>query len=302
MAGAFIIVQLIFLEGILSLDNAAVLGAMAAALPDDRPVPWPAPLRNLGRILDRLLGPQRTAALRVGLLGAYAGRSLMLALAAWVMRSPWLRLLGALYLFRLATQGLCESDQEEEAKGREIEQSRFWEVVVAVELADLAFSLDNVVAATALSDRLSIVVLGVAIGILIMRFAAGVFAYLVRREPILEQAAYGLVLIISVELLVEGVLGVAISDLAKFAISLGVLGFAIAYARLGLGRWLAPALKPAQQGLYLVNQVMERLSAPGRRIYAACIHSIQRAWSQQSSHSGPSEIPDRIAKGERWQP
>lgn len=298
MAGAFIVVQLIFLEGILSLDNAAVLGAMAAALPDDRPVPWPASLRNLGRILDRLLGPQRTAALRVGLLGAYAGRSLMLALAAWVMHSPWLKLLGALYLFRLATQGLCGSDQEEESKGREIEKSRFWEVVVAVELADLAFSLDNVVAATALSDRLPIVVLGVAIGILIMRFAAGIFAYLVRREPILERAAYGLVLIISVELLVEGVLGVAISDLAKFAISLGVLGFAIAYGRLELGRWLVPVLRPAQQGLYLLNQMIERLSAPGRRIYSTCVHSIQRAWPQESSHSGPDETPGRIAKGE----
>jgi tellurite resistance protein TerC len=300
MAGALIVVQLIFLEGILSLDNAAVLGAMAAALPDDRPVPWPASLRNLGRILDRLLGPQRTAALRVGLLGAYAGRSLMLALAAWVMRSPWLKLLGALYLFRLATQGLCGSDQEEESKGREIERSRFWEVVVAVELADLAFSLDNVVAATALSDRLSIVVLGVAIGILIMRFAAGIFAYLVGREPILEQAAYGLVLIISVELLVEGVLSVAISDLAKFAISLGVLGLAIAYARLGLGRWLAPVLRSAQRGLRFANRTMERLGAPARGLYSTCVRFIERALSQKLSHSDPAS--GDIMKGDPWQP
>lgn len=36
-----IVLQLIFLEGILSIDNAAVLGAMVAPLPDDQPIPWP---------------------------------------------------------------------------------------------------------------------------------------------------------------------------------------------------------------------------------------------------------------------
>src|ERR687886_3011868 len=97
-----VIVQLIFLEGVLSLDNAAVLGAMVRRLPTDKPVPWPRMLRWPGRQLNRVLGSQRGAALRVGLLGAYAGQSLMLALARYVMENPWLRLVGALYLLYLA--------------------------------------------------------------------------------------------------------------------------------------------------------------------------------------------------------
>ena len=86
-----VILQLIFLEGILSIDNAAVLGAMVTHLPDDLPIVWPEGLKKLGKTLHAVLGNQRTAALRVGLLGAYLGRGLMLVLAHFVIDNPWLR-------------------------------------------------------------------------------------------------------------------------------------------------------------------------------------------------------------------
>ena len=66
-----IIIQLIFLEGVLSIDNAAVLGTMVTPLSSTLPIPWPRVLRPLGKVLDPLLGKQRMAALKVGLLGAY---------------------------------------------------------------------------------------------------------------------------------------------------------------------------------------------------------------------------------------
>ena len=43
-----LIVQLVYLEGILSIDNAAVLGAMVAHLPEHKPIPWPAWLAAIG--------------------------------------------------------------------------------------------------------------------------------------------------------------------------------------------------------------------------------------------------------------
>jgi tellurite resistance protein TerC len=73
-----IVIQLIFLEGILSIDNAAVLGAMVSVLPNDKPVPYPRPLKFLQHFTDRVLGMQQMAALKVGLLGAYIGRGTML--------------------------------------------------------------------------------------------------------------------------------------------------------------------------------------------------------------------------------
>lgn len=268
ISGAIVIVQLIFLEGILSLDNAAVLGAMVSSLPDDRLIPWPVGLTAAARPLDRLFGPQRTAALRVGLLGAYAGRSLMLILAAWVMRSTWLKLIGALYLLYLAIHTLGASD-EDDGGGRKERLGSFWRVVLAVEMADLAFSLDNVVAATALSNDLPLVILGVAMGILMMRFAAGIFANLVQREPVLEAAAYILVLNIGVELLLEGVLKIEISDIAKFAISVGTLALAIGYAHLGILRALTPLLAAAGSALRLLNGLIGWIMLPLRWLLAA---------------------------------
>src|SRR5919206_4096053 len=142
-----VVLQLIFLEGVLSLDNAAVLGAMVRPLPNDKPVPWPRFMRWPGRRLNRLLGPQRGAALRVGLLGAYAGQSAMLALARYVMENPWLRLVGALYLLYLAINYLGDLTHEEsgdhQGHGRIPMEKSFWTVVLAIEFTDLAFSLDN---------------------------------------------------------------------------------------------------------------------------------------------------------------
>ena len=81
-----IVLQLIFLEGILSIDNAAVIGALVAPLPDDRHVEWPKALQQFGAWLHPVLGNQRMAALRVGLLGAYVGRGAMLFMTSSL---PW---------------------------------------------------------------------------------------------------------------------------------------------------------------------------------------------------------------------
>jgi tellurite resistance protein TerC len=183
-----IILQLIYLEGILSIDNAAVLGAMVSHLPREEPIPWPRLLRFLQKPVHRLLGGQRLAALKVGLLGAYLGRGSMLFIASWVIQNRWLLLLGGLYLIKLAVDHLGETPMEAAAAAAEaagqpvprLERS-FWSVVLAVELADLAFSLDNVVAAVALSRELWVVLTGVFLGIVTMRFAAGIFVYLIAR-------------------------------------------------------------------------------------------------------------------------
>ncbi len=107
----------------------------------------------------------------------------------------------------------------------------FWSVVLNVELADLAFSLDNVVAAVALSREMWVVLTGVFLGIVTMRFAAGIFARMIEREPLLEDAAYLLVLAIGLELLAEELFHADFSRLAKFAISLSILAGTLLYAR-----------------------------------------------------------------------
>jgi tellurite resistance protein TerC len=136
-----IIIQLIFLEGILSIDNAAVLGAMVNTLPAKDAIPWPASIR-FGHVFDKVLGMQRTAALRVGLLGAYLGRGLMLFAASYIISNPWLKIIGAAYLIRLAVDDLSAHGYSGEDEAvRPIKIRGFWATVLSVELMDLVFSL-----------------------------------------------------------------------------------------------------------------------------------------------------------------
>jgi len=238
LAVVLIILQLIYLEGILSIDNAAVLGAMVSHLPRHDPIPWPRALRFLQNPVHRILGGQRPAALKVGLLGAYLGRGLMLFIATWVIQNKWLLVLGGLYLIKLGVDHLGETPAEARAaaahaRGEIIPKPgrAFWSVVVAVELADLAFSLDNVVAAVALSRTLWVVMTGVALGIVTMRFAAGIFVYLIERLPVLEAAAYLLVLSIGSGLLAEEFLGIHLSHVQRFGVSFGILVLTVLYGR-----------------------------------------------------------------------
>jgi tellurite resistance protein TerC len=260
-----LIVQLVYLEGILSIDNAAVLGAMVAHLPEHAPIPWPSWLRRVGRPIDTLLGGQRPAALKVGLLGAYLGRGAMLFLAAWVVRNRWLLLLGGLYLIYLAIGhfgGRAEA-AEDHARGVTVPRSTlgFWSVVLNLELADLAFSLDNVVAAVALSREMWVVLTGVFLGIVTMRFAAGIFVRLLKVEPVLEHAAYLLVLAIGLELLGEELFGAHISHAGKFLISLSIIIVTIAYARV-------PALHAMGAQMWWLRRSLATLNAAVRMVLA----------------------------------
>jgi len=240
------------------------LGAMVAVLPNDKDIEWPHSLRGLGKFLHPFLGNQRAAALRVGLLGAYAGRGLMLLLASVVVQNPWLKIVGAAYLIRLAFNDLAEPSMEDDAEGhpRSLQHKGFWTVVLNVELADLVFSLDNVVAAVSLSDKLWVVMLGVALGIILMRFAAGLFAVAVRREPYLKTAAYILVLNIGIELLLEELAGVHISDWMRFGISIGTLVLCILYGRLKFLHVFRPVLVWLSQGIRHMNGLVDWALAP----------------------------------------
>ena len=271
-----IILQLIFLECILSIDNAAVLGAMVAPLPNNRPVPWPPALRGVLSKLDPLLGPQRQAALKVGLIGAYAGRILMLFLASIIIQNVWMHILGAAYLIYLAVRHFGETyhhgkdlDDEIDIEAIRPAKANFWGVVVTIELADLAFSIDNVIAAVSLSKHLWIVIFGVAIGIVMMRFAAQIFTRLIAWEPALEHAAYLLLLAIGGELLLENYLYLNLSEWEQFGISTSIIMLVVLFARVKFLRPLQILFRPFAQMFALINDslsfVFGILAAPFRR-------------------------------------
>jgi YkoY family integral membrane protein len=190
-AGLLIILNLIVIESLLSVDNAAVLATMVLDLPKH----------------------QRNKALRYGIIGAYVFRGICLFLAAWLVKIWWLKPLGGFYLLYLAFnyfKGKSGESQEESVNKDEswIYKSTvglmgtFWATVALVEVMDLAFSIDNVFAAVAFTDHVFLIYTGVFIGILAMRFVAQAFVKLMEKFTFLETIAF----------IVIGVLGIKLSS------------------------------------------------------------------------------------------
>ncbi|MDZ5473147.1 hypothetical protein SM124_15620 [Bacillus sp. 31A1R] len=188
---------LVIIEGLLSADNALVLAVMVKHLPEK----------------------QRKRALFYGLLGAYVFRFIAIGVGVYLIEFWWVKILGAGYLAWLAIKyfmdkrasASAEESDEEEIQGMNKNGllirlfGNFWGTVAAVELMDIAFSIDSVLAAFGVSQEIWILLLGGMLGVLMMRGVAGVFLKLIDRVPELETTAYILILIISAKML----LGVA---------------------------------------------------------------------------------------------
>ncbi|NTV82427.1 MAG: DUF475 domain-containing protein [Chlorobaculum sp.] len=175
-----VIFNLIVIEGLLSVDNAAVLATMVLDLPPQ----------------------ERPAALRYGIFGAYLFRGLFLAFAASLVSIWWLKPFGGLYLLYLVwswwnSRGATDAgSRNNEKRNNRLYRfvagwlGPFWATVVFVEMMDIAFSIDNVFAAVAFTDNLILVCTGVFIGILTMRFVAYGFIRLMEEYAFLESCAY----------------------------------------------------------------------------------------------------------------
>lgn len=218
----FIVIQVIILDSILSVDNAIALAAIAETLPKNQNSPIPSWLKWLG-------GKQRQAALKVGILGAYVGRGLMLLFVGVLLLFPILKIIAALYLLYLVGVHFIGFPPLFNFNFKGL--STFWKTVIMIEIGDLAFSLDNIAAVVSISSNIWLVILGVFISIILMRFAAQLFMKLIDWEPQLENAAFVLIFAIAIELILKTV-GVHISDLTQFLISLSILAVFIAVGRL----------------------------------------------------------------------
>lgn len=154
--------------------------------------------------------------------------------------------------------------------------------MLTVEIMDLIFSIDNVVAAVSLSRQLWVVLLGVGIGILGMRFAAGIFSYAVVREPVLKQAAYILVLNIGIQLILEGIWGIEIPDLIRFAISIGIIALCLAYAHIAYLRRFVFLLNWIAKGMGYANSLVNWLLLPLVSVFILTVNVMRRlpdSWS-----------------------
>jgi YkoY family integral membrane protein len=183
---------LAFLEGILSIDNALVLALLAKPLP-------PALQRK---------------ALTYGLVGAVVFRLIALGLTTYLMKWLWVKWVGGGYLIFVSlshfwkewrNSGKDEDDEATAARKREQAGGKwaFWKTVLVIELTDIAFAVDSILAAVALSNKFWVVFTGGFLGVILMRVAANVFITLIEKFPRMEVTAYLLVLVIGVKLILD---------------------------------------------------------------------------------------------------
>ncbi|HTN46299.1 MAG TPA: TerC family protein [Flavipsychrobacter sp.] len=179
-----VVLNLVLIESLLSVDNAAVLATMVLDLPKD----------------------QRKKALKYGIIGAYVFRGICLLFASLLIKIWWFKPLGGIYLLGLAIKHFFFTDRKKKHLNvhEEIEAKEqswlyrktlglfgtFWSTVILVEVMDLAFSIDNVIAANAYTKNIILIWLGVFIGILAMRFVAQGFVRLMEKYPFLDTCAY----------------------------------------------------------------------------------------------------------------
>ncbi|HPO09920.1 MAG TPA: TerC family protein [bacterium] len=177
-----VVLTLILMEGLLSADNALVLAILVRHLP----------------------GNQRKKALKYGIIGAFVFRLIAILIATHLIRFWYFQLAGGVYLVYICIAHFIRHSSTEQTTKTGFGRG-FWGTVVVVELTDIAFSVDSILAAVGLSNKLWVIYTGGVLGIIAMRFVAGGFLRLLDLYPGLVAAAYCLVGWIGLKLCLEAI-------------------------------------------------------------------------------------------------
>jgi YkoY family integral membrane protein len=178
-----VILSLIVIEGLLSVDNILAIAALAASLP----------------------AHQRKLAIRLGLLGAYLYRGLALLFASYILEYEWVKFLGAFYLLHLMAGHFSDlaAETDDDPATHAAPSRTFLGTIVSIQLMDLSLSVDNVIAAVAMSPEFWVVCTGVGMGLLTLWMFATLSLRLVEQFPILKHTAFVLIGYVGLILLVE---------------------------------------------------------------------------------------------------
>ncbi len=172
---------LVALEAVLSADNAIALAALTQGLHDEK---------------------LQQRALNIGLILAYLLRMALILTATWVIRYWQFELAGALYLLWLVVQYFTSGEDEDGIHQHHGPRFKsLWQAIPMLAITDLAFSLDSVTTAIAVSQETWLVLLGATIGIITLRFMAGLFIRWLNEFTHLEDAGYITVALVGLRLL-----------------------------------------------------------------------------------------------------
>jgi YkoY family integral membrane protein len=213
------ITLLVVLEGLLSADNALVMAVMTLSLPK----------------------AAHKKVLSYGLIGGFVFRILATLLAVYLIRIVVVKLLGGLYLLFLAyshfsQKGGAEARRSPPAAKPAFGLSAFWATVVRIELVNLAFSIDSILVAVAMSPKTWVVVTGGILGIVAMRLVVGQLLRLIERYPALVDGAFVIIAWVALKLIADylhamGWIHWEIPQLVELGLVVAIFVAAYVYAR-----------------------------------------------------------------------
>ena len=177
---------IVSLELVLSADNAVALASITKRL------------NNIDL---------QKKALNIGILIALLLRIIVILTAQFILNFWPVKLLGGLYLISLAITKINslnnnQSNQKDNIKSSNSNFSLFY-VILLLAFTDLAFSIDSITAAVAISDQFLLVITGAIIGVIALRFTSGLFIKWLEIYVNLEKAGYIAVAIIGIKLIMQ---------------------------------------------------------------------------------------------------
>ncbi len=178
---------LISLEILLSADNAIALASLTKSLKNSN---------------------DRTNALNIGITISLLLRILLILLSSFLLKFLFIRIFAGLYLIYLFFSNVILKNKKIDATLTDDlsvtnKKFDFLKVVALLSITDLAFSIDSITTAVAISDQYILIVIGALIGVIALRFTSEIFLRLLEYFIRLEMAGYIAILIIGVKLLLN---------------------------------------------------------------------------------------------------
>lgn len=170
-------------------------------------------------LADKLPPEQQKRARNLGLALAMITRILLLFSLSWIIRltAPLFTVLGneisgrdlvliagGFFLLAKATHEIHTKLEGDEGGASAKVAPKFAGVIIQILLLDIVFSLDSVITAVGMVDRIEIMVAAVVVALGFMLFFAGKISGFVSRHPTFKMLALSFLLLIGLTLIVEG--------------------------------------------------------------------------------------------------
>ena len=170
-------------------------------------------------LVDKLPREKREIARKLGLFGAMFMRIGLLFLLTWIigLTAPLfavfahevsgrdlILIAGGLFLIWKSTGEIHQLLEGDESHGASAGQAAFGTIILQIMVVDLVFSLDSIITAVGMVDRIEVMIAAVVASVALMMAFAGAIGRTVSDHPTLKMLALSFLMVVGVVLIADG--------------------------------------------------------------------------------------------------